>query len=99
MLLRRLRLPHIRRVAPEVVATARDQRWEPTELLKALLTEELAGRVRSGMATRRAAAGFPTGQTFEAWKPELSSIPAPPQAALGTLQCIARRANLRVRGP
>ena len=96
MLLRRLRLPHIRRVAPEVVATARAQRWEPTELLKALLTEELAGRERSGMATRRAAAGFPTGKTFEAWKPKLSSIPAPTQAALRTLEWIARRENLVV---
>ena len=28
-LLRRLRLPHIRRHAPEVVATAKAQRWEP----------------------------------------------------------------------
>lgn len=99
MLLRRLRLPHIRRVAPEVVATARAQRWEPTELLKALLTEELAGRERSGMATRRAAAGFPTGKTFEAWKPKLSSIPAPTQAALRTLEWIARRENLVVCGP
>ena len=28
-LLRRLRLPHIRRHAPEVIATAKAQRWEP----------------------------------------------------------------------
>ena len=32
-LLRRLRLPHIRRHAPEVVATAKAQRWEPAEVL------------------------------------------------------------------
>ena len=32
---------------PEVIATARAQRWEPTEILKALLTEELtAGNAR-----------------------------------------------------
>ena len=42
-LLRRLRLPHIRRAAPEVIATARAQRWEPAEVLKALFVEELAG--------------------------------------------------------
>ena len=40
-LLRRLRLPHIRRHAPEVVATAKAQRWEPAEVLKALLAEEV----------------------------------------------------------
>ena len=56
-LLRRLRLPHIRRHAPEVVATAKAQRWEPTEVLKALFAEEVAGRERSALATRRAAAG------------------------------------------
>jgi hypothetical protein len=39
-LLRRLRLPHIRRHAPQVIATARAQRWEPAEVLRALLTEE-----------------------------------------------------------
>ena len=28
-LLRRLRLPHIRRHAPQVIATAKAQRWDP----------------------------------------------------------------------
>jgi DNA replication protein DnaC len=84
-LLRKLRLPHIRRHAPEVVATAKAQRWEPAEVLKALFAEEVAGRERSALATRRAAAGFPTGKTFDAWQPEISSIPAPTQQALRTL--------------
>ena len=61
-LLRRLRLPHIRRAAPEVIATARAQRWEPAEVLKALFIEELTGRERSALATRRKAAAFPDGQ-------------------------------------
>src|SRR5439155_682146 len=66
-LLRRLRLPHIRRAAPEVLATARAQRWAPAEVLRALLGEEAAGRERSSRATRRASAAFPTGKTFAAW--------------------------------
>lgn len=98
-LLRRMRLPHIRRAAPEVLATARAQRWEPTEVLRVLFTEEVAGRDRSSTATRRAAAGFPTGKTFEAWDPALSSIPAPTQTALRTLEWIGRRENLVVCGP
>ena len=49
-LLRRMRLPHIRRVAPEVIATARSQRWEPVEVLRVLLSEEVAGRERSAGA-------------------------------------------------
>ena len=87
-LLRRLRMPHIRRHAPEVVATAKAQRWEPVEVLRALFAEEAAGRERSALATRRAAAGFPTGKTFDAWEPEASSIPAPTQQALRTLEWV-----------
>ena len=49
-LLRRLRLPHIRRAAPEVLATAKAQRWAPAEVLRNLLGEELAGRERSARA-------------------------------------------------
>lgn len=84
--LRRLRLPHIRRHAPEVIATAKAQRWDPAEILRALFSEEAAGRERSALATRRAAAAFPTGKTFDAWSPEASSIPAPTQQALRTLR-------------
>ena len=46
-LLRRMRLPHMRRIAPEVLATAKAQRWDPAEVLRALLAEEVAGRDRS----------------------------------------------------
>jgi DNA replication protein DnaC len=98
-LLRRLRLPHIRRLAPEVIATAKSQRWDPAEILKILFAEEASGRARSALATRRAAAGFPTGKKFHAWQPELSSIPAPTQQALRTLEWIGRRENLVVCGP
>ncbi len=98
-LLRRLRLPHIRRHAPEVIATAKAQRWEPVEVLRALFAEETAGRERSALATRRAVAGFPTGKTFDAWKPDASSIAAPTQQALRTLEWVHRRENLVLCGP
>jgi DNA replication protein DnaC len=98
-LTRQLRLPHIRRAAPQVLATARAQRWEPAEVLRALLIQEAAGRQRSSRATRRTTAGFPTGKTFAAWDQQLSSIPAPTQAALRTLEWLGRRENLVVCGP
>ena len=98
-LLRRLRMPHVRAHAPEVVATAKAQRWEPIEVLRTLLGEEVAGRDRSALATRRAAAAFPTGKTFDAWQPGASSIPAPTQQALRTLEWVGRRENLVVCGP
>jgi hypothetical protein len=98
-LLRRMRLPHIRRTAPEVLATAKAQRWDPAEVLKVLLTEEVAGRDRSSLATRRARAAFPTGKTFQAWDEKLSSLPVATQSALRTLEWIDRRENLVVCGP
>ena len=85
-LMRALRLPHARAIAADVLATARAQRWDPTEVIKALLTEETAGRARSMLASRRKAAGFPTGKTFDAWDPGASSIPLPTQQALQTLE-------------
>lgn len=98
-LLRRLRLPHIRSLAPDVLATAKSQRWDPAEVLKALFAAEVAGRDRSALATRRKTAGFPTGKTFHGWNPALSSIPAPTQQALRTLEWVGRRENLVVCGP
>ena len=98
-LMRQLKMPYARGLAPELFATAKAQRWEPVEIVKALLVEEVAGRGRSMLASRRKAAGFPTGKTFDAWDPAASSIPAPTQQALRTLEWIRRGENLVVCGP
>jgi len=98
-LLKDLHLPHMRRTAPDLLATAKAQRWEPAEAMRALLTEELAGRRRSSVAARRKAAGFPTGKTFESWDDATGSIAAPTQRALRTLEWIDRHENLVVCGP
>jgi DNA replication protein DnaC len=98
-LMTRMRLPHMRKAAPEVLATAKAQRWDPAEVLRVLLAEEVTGRERSALATRRTAAGFPTGKTFDAWNPDASSIPIPTQQALRTLEWVHRRENLVVCGP
>jgi DNA replication protein DnaC len=98
-LLKTLRLPHMRRHAPDVLTPAKAQRWEPAEAVRALLAEELAGRTASSINTRRAAAGFPTGKTFDTWDETVSSIPAPTQRSLVTLEWIDRHENLVVCGP
>ena len=77
-LLRRLRMPYVRRAAPEVIATAAAQRWEPAEVLRVLLAEEAAGRDRATIAMRRRASGLPAGKTFDAWDEHASPIPKPP---------------------
>ena len=43
-LMRRMRLPYLRKAAPDVLATARAQRWDPAEVLRVLLAEEVTGR-------------------------------------------------------
>jgi DNA replication protein DnaC len=92
-LLKGLRLPHMRRCAPDLLATAKAQRWEPAEAVRALLVEELTGRQRSSITSRRKTAGFPTGKTFEAWDDAVSSIPGPTQRSLRTLEWIDRHVS------
>jgi DNA replication protein DnaC len=98
-LLRQLRLPHMRRTAPDLLATAKAQRWDPAEAVRALLAEELTGRQASSVGTRRRAAGFPTGKTFDGWDETISSIPAPTQRALRSLEWVDRHENVVVCGP
>jgi hypothetical protein len=90
-MMRHLKMPYARALAPELLATAKAQRWDPAEVIKALFVEEITGRSRSMLATRRKAAGFPTGKTFATWDEEVSSIPAPTQQALRTLEWLNRR--------
>jgi DNA replication protein DnaC len=98
-LLRRLRLPYLRNTAPEVIATARAQRWEHAEVLKVLLAEEAKGRDQATIRTRRRASGLPAGKTFDAWEPDKSVIPAQTQRALQTLEWLDRAEVLVVCGP
>ena len=98
-LLRRMRLPYLRKAAPDVLATARAQRWDPAEVLRVLLGEEVIGRDAATRRMRRKQAGFPTGKTLASWRPEESSIPEATQTALGTLEWIGRAENLAVAGP
>ena len=97
--LRRMRLPYLRNAAPEVLATARSQRWDPAEVLRVLLTEEARGRDAATRATRRKTAGLPAGKTFDSWHEADSSIPLPTQQALRTLEWVGRAENLAVAGP
>lgn len=98
-LLRRMRLPYLRKAAPDVLATARAQRWDPAEVLRVLMAEEVTGRDSATRRTRRKSANFPTGKTFSSWRTEDSSIPEATQNSLSTLEWIGRAENLAVAGP
>ena len=97
--LSRMRLPYLRAAAPDVLATARAQRWDPAEVLRLLLTEEIRGRDEATRRIRRKAAGLPAGKTFASWRQADSSIPAPTQTGLASLEWIHRAENLAIAGP
>ena len=98
-LCRRLRLKYVREQVEEVVLTARAQRWDPTDVLRALLVAEATGRDYSTIETRRRRAHFPAGKTFDTWTEARSSIPAKTQRSLRSLEWVTRSENLVVAGP
>lgn len=74
-LMRRMRLRYMRKAAPDVLATARAQRWDPAEVLRLLISEEVTGRDAATRRLRRHSANFPTGKTLASWRAEDSTIP------------------------
>ncbi|MEU5874143.1 IS21-like element helper ATPase IstB [Glycomyces sp. NPDC047369] len=96
---RRLKMPYLRKAMEEVIPTAKAQRWDPAEVVRALLAEEVKGRDASNLRTRRKRAAFPTGKTFHVWDEGASSIPVPTQSNLRTFEWVRRRENLCICGP
>ena len=97
--LRRLRLAAIRRQAPEVLATAKAQRWAPDELLRVLVEAEIASRDESNCRNRMTAARFPIDKTLDEFHLTESSIPPASHDYLVTLEWIHHHENLCLVGP
>lgn len=97
--LKRLKLATVRRLAPEVLATAKVQRWTPEEVLRTLVEAEIAARQDTNTRTRRRAAGFPVVKTLEAFQVTASSVPQATLDYLAALDWIAARENVVMIGP
>lgn len=97
--LRRLKLAAVRRLAPEVLTTAKTQRWPPDELLRTLLEAELAARDASNARARLRAAGFPVRKTLEAFIVAESSIPQATFDYLSSLEWVRAAENVVLVGP
>jgi hypothetical protein len=69
--------------------------WDPAEVVRALLQEEVVGRDAATRRMRRKSANFPTSKTFSSWRPEESSIPVATQNALMTLEWVHRHETWR----
>jgi DNA replication protein DnaC len=97
--LRRLKLATMRQLAPELLITAKTQRWAPEELLRTLIDAEITARDASNAATRMKTAAFPVTKTLDELDRKACSIPGPTLDYLGSLEWIRARENLCLVGP
>jgi DNA replication protein DnaC len=55
----------MRRLAPELMLTAKTQRWNPEEFLRTLIEAEITARDASNARTRMRLAAFPVIKTLD----------------------------------
>ncbi len=97
--LRRLRLGAMRRLAPELLVTAKTQRWAPEEFLRTLIETEIASRDASNTRARLKQAAFPVTKTLDEFNVAASSIKTATFDYLSSLEWIAARENVCLVGP
>jgi len=97
--LKRLKLAAMRRLAPELLVTAKTQRWAPEELLRTLVEAEIAARDESNARARLKAAAFPVEKTLEEFDLAASSIPRGTFDYLASLEWLRAKENTCLIGP
>jgi DNA replication protein DnaC len=97
--LRRLKLAAMRQLAPELLLTAKTQRWAPEELLRTLIEAEITARDASNARNRLKAAAFPVIKTLEEFDLSASSINKASFDYLASLEWIAAAENVCLVGP
>ena len=97
--LKRLKLAKVRAIAPDVLQTARTQRWKPEEVLRVLVEAEIAARDDSNNRARLRAAGFPVVKTFDDFTVGVSSIPTSTFDYITSLEWVRAKENVCLVGP
>jgi DNA replication protein DnaC len=97
--LKRLKMAAMRQLAPELLVTAKTQRWNPEEFLRTLVEAEIAARDASNARTRRKQAAFPVSKTLEEFDVTASSIPQATFDYLASLEWVRAAENLCLIGP
>ncbi len=97
--LKRLKLRTVRTLAPEVLQTAKVQRWSPEELLRTLVEAEVRSRDASNLAARLRGASFPVKKSLEEFKVAESAVPQATFDYLASLEWIRAKENLVLVGP
>ena len=91
--LKRLKMAAMRRLAPELLVTARTQRWNPEELLRTLVEAEITARDESNARTRMRSAAFPVTKSLTEFDLASSSIPRATFDYLASLEWIRAAEN------
>ena len=89
----------MRRMAAELMVTAKTQRWSPEEFLRTLLDAEITSRDESGARARTKAAAFPVLKTIGEFDVTASSIPQATFDYLASLEWIRAAENYCAVGP
>src|SRR6516165_402233 len=97
--LRRLKLAAMRRLAPELLVTAKTQRWSPEEFLRTLVEAEITARDESNARTRMRTAAFPVTKTLAGFDLAASSIAPATFSYLASLEWIRAAENACLIGP
>ena len=97
--LRRLKLAAMRRLAPQLLVTARTQRWNPEEFLRTLIDAEISSRDESNARTRMRNAAFPVTKQLTEFDVAASSIPQATFDYLASLEWIRAAENTCLIGP
>jgi len=97
--LRRLKMAAMRRLAPELLVTAKTQRWSPEEFLRTLVEAEITARDASNARTRMRVAAFPVRKRLDDFDVTVSSIPPATFDYLASLEWIRATENVCLIGP
>ena len=97
--LKRLKMAAMRRLAPDLLVTARTQRWAPEEFLRTLVEAEITARDESNARNRMRLAAFPVTKTLGEFDVAASSIPNATFDYLASLEWIRAAENTCLIGP
>ncbi|MGH2676234.1 MAG: IS21-like element helper ATPase IstB [Actinomycetota bacterium] len=97
--LRRLKLAAMRSLAPELLVTAKTQRWSPEELLRTLVEAEITARDASNTRARVKTAAFPVMKTLDEFDLTASSVPKATFDYLISLEWVRAVENPCLIGP
>ena len=97
--LKRLKMAAMRRLAPQLLVTAKTQRWNPEEFLRTLVEAEICARDASNARTRLRQAAFPVTKTLDGFDVAASSIPTATFDYLSSLEWVRAAENVCMIGP